>query len=152
MVARAVGAAARAASSGARRRRMRSSRLTPLDAGVPPDAETARNEGGGDARFSNSSPPAPLDAPRRSRALALIHGALALAPPAYVPPPPPPPDHAFESGAAPSDPSAGPRRSRSEPVDGKLRRSSSYDDRSALVGLGVRRTMSSNLSCTCCAS
>ena len=126
---------------------MRSSRLTPLDAGVPPDPETARNEGGGDARFSKSSP-SPFAAARRSRALVLIHGALA-----YVPsPPPPPPDHAFESGAPPPAPSAGPRRSRFEPAEGKLRRSSSYDDRSALVGLGVRRTMSSNLSCTCCAS
>ena len=156
-----------AAASGPFLRRMRSSSVNP-DPEPPPPPDALRIDGGGDLRSEKmlrsageplaSAPPAASSPewPRRD-------GYLPSPPsPSASPPPPPPP---FIHGAAyppvgltisagsraPAEPSPSASRPR-DSGGGNDRTSSSYADRSARVGAGDWRTMSSNLLCTCLAS
>ena len=162
----------RRAASGPFLRRMRSSSVNPDPAPAPPP-DALRIDGGGDLRSEKMLRPSKLgdepligresspgDWPRRDGYLPSPPSPSA-SPPCAAPPfihgAEYPPELGLKCDPAPwflvegSEPSPSARRPR-DSGGGNDRTSSSYADRSARVGAGDWRTMSSNLPCTCLAS
>ena len=161
----------RRAASGPFLRRMRSSSVNPDPAPAPPP-DALRIDGGGDLRSEKMLRPSKLgdepligresspgDWPRRDGYLPSPPSPSA-SPPCAAPPfihgAEYPPELGLKCDPAGflvegSEPSPSARRPR-DSGGGNDRTSSSYADRSARVGAGDWRTMSSNLPCTCLAS